>query len=114
MDIHTNIFERVATQVHDLVLFAAVAFFFGLVKIFTTTPAMPLRYNLITLFTSVLIGTLAGEVALELQSLDFIALSVTSVASLLSRDIVAGLLNKQFMAGLAKRATENVVDKVTK
>ncbi len=114
MDTQTTLWDRVLSHTHDLALFASVAFLFGLIKIFTSTHIMPLRHNIITLFVSVVIGTLAGEIAIEYGSADFISLGITSVASLLSREIIAGIMNKQFLADLAKQAATNVVDKVTK
>lgn len=114
MDTSTTLWDRVTTHIHDIVLFASVAFFFGLIKIFTATYSMPLKYNLITLFVSVFVGTMAGEIAIEAGTADFISLGCTSVASLLSREIVAGILNKQFLADLAKQAATNLVDKTTK
>jgi hypothetical protein len=114
MNPHDTLWERVLANINDLVLFAAVAFFFGLIKILTAANKMNLRYNLITLFVSVVVGTMAGQIALETGSADFISLGVASLASLLSREIIGGILNKQFIADLAKQAATNVVDKVTK
>lgn len=114
MDQTNSIWERVVSHTHDIVLFASVAFFFGLIKILTATSKMNLKYNLITLFVSVIVGTMAGEIAIETGSADFVSLGVTSLASLLSREIIAGILNKQFLADLAKQAATNVIDKVTK
>lgn len=109
-----TLWDRISAHANDLGLFAAVAVGFGLIKILTASQKMNLKYNLITLLVSGLVGTLAGEIALETGSADFISLGITSVASLLSREIIAGIMNKQFLSDLAKQAATNVVDKVTK
>lgn len=106
--------DRLVANIHDLMIFSGVAFVFGLIKISMAKDPMPVKYHLLTLVLSVLVGTLAGEVALEAGFKDFVALAVTSIGSLLSRDIIAAVINKTFLADLAKRAAENIVDKTTR
>lgn len=107
-------FERITSNWHDLVTFIGVTAMFGMVKIWMSQSHMPLRYKVLSLFVSVLVGTLAGGIALENGAPDFISLSVASISSLLARDFVHAVLDKQLVQELAKRAAENVVDKVTK
>jgi hypothetical protein len=70
---------------------------------------------MITILIGVIIGTVTGGLALSLGWGDYVALSCSSFASLLSRDFVVGVLNnKGFLGHLLKQAAENLTNKVTK
>lgn len=106
--------ERIFAQVGDITLTAFVALIFGMIRVFMNKEEMSFRGHVLTILTCVAVGTLAGQTALEMGLPDFVSLSITSVFSLVSRDVVVGLMNKKFLADLAARASENLVDKVTK
>lgn len=95
-------------------MFALTSFLFGIIKILVAPQAVPLKHSILTLVLGVLVGSLAGAVALELGSGDYVSITVSAIFSLLSRDIILALLNKPLVSDLAKRAGENIVDKLTK
>ena len=107
--------HRIWEQIGDLALFAMVSLIFGIIKLYTLPELDGWKQAISSLFVSIIIGTLAGALALQYQFGDYTALSVSSVASLLSRDIVLGILKNRHQIGeLLKRAAFNLVEKFTK
>lgn len=96
-------------------MLAAVSLAVGLIKILSTPEPENWKHRMGTLAVSVFIGTLAGALALQSQFGDYTALTISSIASLLSRDIVMGILNNRKTIGaLIRRAAVQLVDKFTK
>lgn len=107
--------HRILEQVGDLILFASISLIFGFIKVLTVPTTDCWKCNVGTLLISVVIGTLAGALALQYQFGDYTAITVSSISSLLSRDIVMAILNnRKNLSSLLKRAAENLVDKFTK
>ena len=108
-------FERILTQMGDLMTLAIVSLAMGCIKILVSPDQQSWTQRLVTLFISVFVGTLTGAFALQYHVGDYSALMVSSMASLLSRDIVTTILtNRLYLADLIRTALENIVDKVTK
>lgn len=106
--------HRLLENIGDLAVYALTAFLFGIIKILVAPQAIPLKHSILTLVLGVLVGSLAGAVALELGSGDYVSITVSAIFSLLSRDIILAFLNRTLVSDLAKRAGENLVDKLTK
>lgn len=107
-------FDRLHTNLADIQLFAAVALLFTLIKWLITPGKVPYKTVIINVVTGVTVGVLAGGLALEVNIGDFGAITIASVATMLSRELLDFLRDKQALSSLAKRAAENIVDKVTK
>lgn len=106
--------HRLFEQLETILTLATMALVFGLIKLLVSASVLTWRANLLYVLVSVIVGTLAGSVALELGASDAVALSVTSVLSLTSRDLLHALVDQKIMSSLGKRAAENIVDKITK
>lgn len=107
--------QHLREQFGDLLIFAGISFTFALVKLMLAPEQRSIQMSMVTILLGVIIGTLAGGLALSFGWGDYVALSCSSFASLLARDFVIGILkNKGFMGEIAKRAAENLTDKVTK
>ena len=108
-------YQHLREQWADLLIFAGLSFVFALTKLVLAPEPRSIRVSMITILIGVIIGTVAGCMALSLGWGDYVALSCSSFASLLSRDFVLGVLkNKNFLGGLVKQAADNLTDKVTK
>ena len=107
--------HRLVEQLGDLVLLACMSLLFGIVKVIAAPTPDCWKCNFGSLFISVIIGTLAGALALQTQLGDYTALAISSFCSLISRDLVMAILdNRKNIGGLLKRAAENLVDRFTK
>lgn len=107
--------QRIIDQLGDLVIFALVSLTFGVVKVLTATDPVGWKQTVVTVFIATAVGTLAGALALQYALGDYTSLTVSSIASLLSRDIVVAILkNREILGNLVKRAAYNIVDKITK
>jgi len=106
--------QRIFEQLSDLALLAIISLVVGFIKILLVPEPRCLLCNVLTLIISVFVGTLAGALAMQFALGDYAALAISSVASLLSRDIVMAMLNnRQHLGYLFKRATTNIVDRLT-
>lgn len=109
-----SILDRLHTNAADVGVFASIALFFGLVKWAVTPGHVMWKTVVANLIIGVSVGVITGGLALELNAGDFGAITATSVASLLSRELVDFIRDKQALGALAKKAAENLVDKATK
>jgi uncharacterized membrane protein YfcA len=108
-------YHNLREQLGDILIFAGLSFVFALTKLVLAPEPRSIRVSMITILIGVVIGTLAGGLALGFGWGDYVALSCSSFASLLSRDFVVGVMNnKNFLGNLIKHAAENLTDKVTK
>lgn len=110
-----NMLQRLLTQLSDLSVLAGISFAFALVKLVLAPEPANFKIGLASVFCGVVVGTLAGAIALSMGWNDYIAMSCSSFASLLSRDLVIGIINnKGFLGTLVKQAAGNLTDKFTK
>jgi len=109
-------FQRILDQVGDLITLALISLIFGVTKVLTLNESKDcFKCAIGTVIISVVVGTLAGGLALQYQLGDYTSLTISSIASLLSRDLVMAILkNRNALGELLKRAAENLVDKFTK
>lgn len=109
-------FHRILDQAQDLILLAFISLVFGVTKVLTLHESKNcFKCALGTVIVSVVVGTIAGGLALQYQFGDYTSLTISSIASLLSRDLVMAVLkNREYLGDLLKRAAENLVDKGTK
>lgn len=108
-------FYRLLDQIGDLAVFAVVSFIFGVMKCLTLPEPQNWKQSILSVMIAVSVGTLAGAVALEVSFGDYTALTISSVASLMSRDIFMAIINNRgHISELVKRASNNIVDKFTK
>lgn len=109
-----NMFHRLLAQLGDLSVLAGISLGFALVKLVLAPEPANFKVGFASVFCAVAIGTLAGGLALGMGWNDYVAMSCSSFASLLSRDLVIGIVNnKGFIGALAKRAAENLTNKFT-
>lgn len=107
--------HRLFAQMGDLVVLAGISLAFALVKLVLAPEPSNFRISLASVFCGVAVGTLAGGIALGFGWSDYIALTCSSFASLLSRDLVLGIINnKEFLGRLVRKAALNITDKFTK
>jgi hypothetical protein len=107
--------HRILEQMGDLILFAMISLVFGVIKVFAAPSVDCWKCNIGTILISVVIGTISGALALESGFGDYTAITVSSLCSLLSRDILAAILNNRKNIGmLVRRAMQNLVDKYTR
>jgi hypothetical protein len=109
-----SILDRLHTNAADVGVFATIALIFGLIKWAVTPGPVHWKTTAINLIIGVSVGVITGGLALELNAGDFGAITATSVASLLSRELVDFIRDKQALGALAKQAAENLIDKATK
>lgn len=96
-------------------LFAVISLIFGIIKCFAAPEPANWKQAIGTILISVMVGTLAGALALQYAFGDYTAITISSIASLMSRDIVMAILNnRKNLTALVKRAAENLVDKFTR
>lgn len=107
--------HRLIEQVGDLILFALISLVFGIIKCFAAPEPTNWKERIGSILISVVVGTLAGALSLQYSFGDYTAITISSLASLMSRDIVMSILNnRKHLSDLVKRASENLVDKFTK
>jgi len=108
--------QRILDQAGDLILLAFISLAFGITKVLVSSENNNcLKCSIGSIFISVIVGTLAGGLALQYSLGDYTALTISSIASLLSRDIVrAVLVNRKYLGDLLRQALTNLVDKFTK
>ena len=107
--------HRLAEQLGDILVFAAAALIFGIVRLLLLPGNNSVKVYLTSLAASVPVGTLVGAMCLEFGVADYASMAAASVASLLAHDLLTGIMNNRaFLGALLKRAAENLTDKVTK
>lgn len=106
--------QRLIDDMGNLILLAAISFLVGIMKMIGTKEPQNWKARIGTLIISVFVGTLAGALTMQYQLGDYTALTITSLASLLSRDIVMGILNNRVYIGrLVKIGLRKLVNKYT-
>lgn len=107
--------HRILEQMSDLLVLAFISIAIGVAKVIATPDPNCWKCRIGTVLMAAFVGTLAGALALQYQFGDYTALTVSSLASLLSRDIVMGILNnRQAIGALIRRAAVNLTDKFTR
>lgn len=109
-----SILDRLHTNVADVGVFATIALIFGLIKWAVTPGPVHWKTTVVNLIIGVSVGVITGGLALELNAGDFGAITATSVATLLSRELIDFIRDKQALSALARKAADNLVDKATK
>lgn len=109
-----HMFHRLWLQIGDLSVLAGISLAFALVKLVLAPEPANFKVGLASVFCGVAVGTLAGGIALGMGWNDYISMSCSSFASLLSRDLVIGIVNnKGFLGLLVKQAASNLTNKFT-
>lgn len=107
--------HRILEQLNDLLALAAVSVLIGVAKVIAVPDPDCWKCRIGTVFMSAFVGTLSGALALQYQLGDYTALTISSIASLLARDIVTGILNnRQAIGALLRKAAVQLVDKFTR
>jgi hypothetical protein len=110
-----SVIGRLFAHWQDLALFSTISLVFGFIKVIINPEPVGLIKSGIAIFISVFIGTLAGAICLQSGWGDYTAISVTSFASLIARDIVMAIIrNGSYIGDWIKTAVENLINKYTK
>ena len=106
--------DRLQIQLTDIGVFAGLAVVFTVLKCITAPLPCSLRIAIVNVVVAIPIGILTGGTALELGYGDFVSMTIASVATFLSRELLDFLRDRQAIKDLSIRAANNLVDKVTK
>lgn len=107
--------QKLVEGIDSLLPTAIVAFIFGVIKAALAPAPKSFRQAILTVFIAVPVGTLAGLLGRELGLQPYAAMTICSVFSLLSHDVVKFFLNNdQFFGKLLRRGLTNLVDSKTK
>ena len=109
------IFEHIKQQASDLAIFAGVALTFGVIKALVSPEKQTFKGLLLSLVVSVSVGVLVGGFAMDCGLSAYGSLICTSIASLVSRDIILAILNnKDKISELVGQGMTNIVDRITR
>lgn len=109
-----SLLDRLHTNISDVGVFASVALVFSLFKWAITQGKVPWKTVGLNMAIGITVGVLAGGLALELNAGDFGSIVSASAGTMLGREALDFIRDRQALGELAKRAAENIVDKVTK
>lgn len=106
---------RLLDQANDLIAFAVLGLFFGLLRVWAMPGVQSVFTYLASVGASVPVGTIVGALCLEHGYGDITSISFASLSSLVAHDLITAIVrNKEFLGSLLKRAAENITDKLTK
>ena len=100
--------NRLIERIDDAMLLAGTALVFCLIRTVVVPSTRTVRYYLGMFLVSIPVGTLAGQLAQEMDFTDTGVLMATALASLLAQDIVTALLKN---SGLVEKTINGFVDR---